>query len=237
MRLKRLKNSPDCTISYASILQSKLCLPFQQEQREAVLNGRWAGGPLEQWVLWSSGRTLCLLIRPSRPTGCLKTFCKGGKERGVKGGRGDLCVLSHWKSQQLHCGLHSFTKRLLRTCGVPGCVLDAEVRAVKTAKGLIPSGHGYAWGLLHGEGWRKPSVPGRFLSAGACCSFPPFGSPVQSRHPGLLYPLPFPFIITWPLVNIKGKQAGPGRGWKWGPWLRGGCFSIFHSDSSPLGRT
>lgn len=43
-----MKNSPDCTIFYARFLQSKLCLSFQQEQREAISVGKWAVGSLEQ---------------------------------------------------------------------------------------------------------------------------------------------------------------------------------------------
>lgn len=48
MRLEKMKNSPDCTIFYARFVQSKLCLSFQQEQREAISVGKWAVGSLEQ---------------------------------------------------------------------------------------------------------------------------------------------------------------------------------------------
>lgn len=71
-----MKNSPDCTISYASFLQSKLCPPFPQEQRDTVLIGRWAAGPLKQQQDYLSFENA-----PAGPKSVWKLFVKEEEEK------------------------------------------------------------------------------------------------------------------------------------------------------------
>lgn len=78
-----------------------------------------------------------------------------------------------------------------------------------------PAGSFRARGLIHEE--LEEALCPVSSQSGACCPFSPLGFWVSSFccsfscTLGLLYPSSFPFIITCPFVNIKGKKISRAR--------------------------
>lgn len=135
-------------------------------------------------------------------------------------------MLSHSKSLWLHHGILWFTKYLVPCT----CVLG---RAAKTTKCLIPGGS-FCEGGDGADLWRElPEVLSHFLAAEYLRV--PSSLGLWSRflllRPGFIIPITFPLYNHLTLCKHQSRTRELR---KWGLWLIGGCFSLFHLCKSLL---